>query len=94
MAAPSKPLFVIWMYKTWKWWLTEKKEIATVFNLKKGRWMLTNQVIPCKTLLEFTVGWAAGALANDTTLAITGVESFLRDGGPAEAADTMEILAN
>lgn len=56
--------------------------------------MLSSQVIPCKTLLEFTVGWAAGALANETTLAITGVESFLSDGGPAEAADTMEILAD
>lgn len=56
--------------------------------------MLLNQVIPCKTLLEFTVGWAAGALANETTLAITGVESFLSDGGPVEAADTMEIPAD
>lgn len=60
---------------------------------KKRKKMLSNQVIPCKTLLELTVGWAAGALANDTTLAITGVESFLSDGGPAEAAGTMEILA-
>jgi hypothetical protein len=56
--------------------------------------MLSNQAVPCKTLLEFAVGWAAGVLANDTTLAITGVESFLRDGGPAEAAWTMEILAD
>ena len=64
----------------------------TIFNSssKKGG---PNQAIPCKTLLVFAVGWAAGALAKDTTLAMTGVESFLRDGGPAEAAWTMEILA-
>ena len=57
----------------------------TIFNSssKKGG---PNQAIPCKTLLVFAVGWAAGALAKDTTLAMTGVESFLRDGGPAEAA--------
>lgn len=53
----------------------------------------SNHTIPCSTLLAFAVGWAAGALAKDTTLAITGVESFLSDGGPADVAWTMEILA-
>lgn len=62
------------------------------FN-SNGKKASSNQTIPCKTLLAFAVGWAAGALAKDTTLAITGVESFLSDGGPADAAWTMEILA-
>lgn len=50
--------------------------------------------LPCKTLLELAVGWAAGALARDTTFAITGVESFLRDGGgPTEDVGAMERFA-
>lgn len=77
-----------------KWSLMEKKDTDRLYSTSKGWINAFKSDIPCKTLLEFTVGWAAGALANDTTLAITGVESFLRDGGPAEAAGTMEILAN
>lgn len=68
------------------------QEVYREFN-SNGKKASSNQIIPCKTLLAFAVGWAAGALAKDTTLAITGVESFLSDGGPADAAWTMEILA-
>lgn len=39
------------------------------------------------------MGWAAGALARDTTFAITGVESFLREGGPDEDVGVMERFA-
>lgn len=49
--------------------------------------------LPCKTLLELTVGWAAGVLARDTTFAMTGVESFLKEGGPEEEAGAMERFA-
>lgn len=49
--------------------------------------------LPCKTLLELTVGWAAGVLARDTTFAMTGVESFLKEGGPEEEAGAMEMFA-
>lgn len=48
---------------------------------------------PCKTLLELTVGWAAGVLARDTTFAMTGVESFLKEGGPEEEAGAVERFA-
>lgn len=50
-------------------------------------------VLPCKTLLELTVGWAAGVLARDTTFAMTGVESFLKEGGPDEEAGAIERFA-
>lgn len=36
------------------------------------------------------MGWAAGVLARDTTFAMTGVESFLKEGGPEEEAGAVE----
>lgn len=86
-------IFLCFLYDHF-WSPMEKKNTTWLYSTSKAKINVFKSDIPCKTLLEFTVGWAAGALANDTTLAITGVESFLRDGGPAEAAGTMEILAN
>lgn len=39
------------------------------------------------------MGWAAGVLARDTTFAMTGVESFLEEGGPEEEAGAVERFA-
>lgn len=69
----------------------EQIQISRNRDLKIEKSTLT--VLPCKTLLELTVGWAAGVLARDTTFAMTGVESFLKEGGPDEEAGAVEGFA-
>lgn len=71
--------------------IPEQIEMFRNRDVKVQAWY--SAALPCKTLLELTVGWAAGVLARDTTFAMTGVESFLKEGGPEEEAGAMERFA-
>lgn len=56
--------------------------------------MPLHQIIPFKTLLVFSVGWAGDTFANDTTLVITGVVFVLTDGRATEAVGALEIFTD
>lgn len=56
--------------------------------------MPLHQVIPFKTLLVFSVGWAGDTFANDTTLVITGVVFVLVEESAIEAVGALEIFTD